>query len=143
MSRKKRPKKNRKKYWAPSLGEGHGPPYRSSALPENLEGHVFLVGNTILGIPRHLKLRHPCCVIYEEGEKVYVSKGTSLANVLPHYRGHYVVVYPDETNGLAKPTAFEKFRRYLPRRSLFREDCLGSLSDKDFERIREALHSDG
>lgn len=106
-------------------------------------GHIFLVGNVLLGIPRHMSLRHPCCVLHDRGRVVAVSKGTHLTNILPHMRHLYVVVYPDGSNGLTKPTAFEPFARDLPVRSLFPEDRLGCLSQADLGRILEAVTRHG
>lgn len=139
----KRPTRLKPKKSAWIRPEDRGAAQPVSCLPENISGHIFLVGNTILGIPRHLKLRHPCCILYEEGARVFLTKGTALNNILPHYRDHYVVVHPDGLNGLGKPTAFEKFMRELPRRCLFGEDCLGRLSEMDLLRIREAVQKNG
>ncbi len=115
----------------------------SAPFPDDPTGHVFLVGNLILGIPRHLSLRHPCCVLFGEGRHVCVSKGTDLRNVLPHMQDLYVVVYPDGTNGLDRPTAFETIVRHLPLKALFPEDRLGSLSQQDLKRIQEAVFRNG
>jgi len=111
--------------------------------PEELCGHIFQIGNVVLGIPRHLSLRHPCCVLKNKGRLVAVSKGTDLRNVLPHVRDLYVTVYPDATNGLSKPTAFEPFLREIPVRALFPEDHLGVLCPADLRRILEAVERYG
>lgn len=140
---RKRPSHRKPKKSAWVRPQDRGAPPAVSCFPENISGCIFLIGNTILGIPRHLKLRHPCCILYEEGARVYVIKGTALNNILPHYRDHYVIVHPDGLNGLGKPTAFEKFLRELPNRCLFGEDCLGRLSEKDLQRIREAIQENG
>lgn len=115
----------------------------SPSFPDDPIGYVFMVGNRFLGIPSHLSLRHPCCVISGEGNIVSVSKGTDLRNVLPHMRDLYVVVYPDGTNGLIKPTAFETLVRQVPLKALFSEDCLGCLSPEDLKRIQEAVFRNG
>lgn len=125
------------------LGEGLCCRSSSRRFPQDLLGHIFLVGNVILGFSRHLGRRHPCCVLQDRGRMVDVSKGTDLTNILPHMRELYVVVYPDGSNGLTKPTAFEPFKRDLPRRALFQEDCLGSLSEADLQRIVEAVRRHG
>ncbi len=129
--------------WRRSLeGEPVTRPF-SHGLPQELVGHIFLVGNVLLGIPRHMSLRHPCCVLQDRGRMVKVSKGTDLRNVLPHMRELYVVVYPDGSNGLTKATAFEPFSRDLPIKAIFVEDHVGVLSEQDLRRVLEAVARNG
>lgn len=106
---------------------------------EELAGAVYLVGNVVLGIPRHLSLRHPCCVLHVESKRAYVVKGTAWNNILPHMRDLYVLVVPDGGNGLTKPTAFEPILRDIPLKALFPKDLLGRLSKEDLEKIKGAI----
>ncbi|MEJ5375360.1 MAG: hypothetical protein WHX93_02135 [bacterium] len=106
---------------------------------DDLKGHLFLIGNEYLGISREAKLRHPCCVIFEITRKVGVSKGTDPRHIKPSYRDFYVIVKPDAQNGLKKPTAFDPFLREIPTKAIFGEDYMGSLSDKDLQRLLEAV----
>ncbi len=105
----------------------------------DLKGHLFWIGNEYLGISREAKLRHPCCVIFEETRRVKVSKGTDPRHIRPPYRDSYVIVGPDFQNGLKKPTAFDPFLKEIPTKAIFGEDHVGLLSEEDLQRLVEAV----
>jgi hypothetical protein len=103
--------------------------------PEPVPGSLFMVGNRWLGIPRESKLKHPAAVVREGECRRGLSKGTDARRLRPHYAPHYVLVEPDEANGLQKPTAFDPLLRWIGCRRIFAEDYVGRLSGEDFDRL--------
>ena len=90
------------------------------------------------------RVQHPgACLFYFPGEKFVtlvrgVDRNSKIALEFESYRD----VFPDETNGLDKPTRFElvPHRKKTKKVELWAIDRMrGTLSDSDLKRMREEL----
>ena len=112
-------------------------------VAKELPRSVYRVPDGIWGFHAEGRMEHPgvCVSVNPQSGTAFMLKGTDAQRAVARWRT-YVVVNPDATNRLSKPTAFAlEPRRFRIRKIvlLHHDRKIGSLASADFERLQSEL----
>ncbi len=118
---------------------------------DDMIGDIYMVPNKHWGFETINTKDHPgiFCYYDEKQRTVLLFKGMSFRRHHPKYRASYVVIYPDEENGLTNPTLFSlipkpirlhKVKLYYEKGKGNKSRYIGKLSQADFQYILNQLN---
>jgi len=104
---------------------------------QKLIGDLYNIFNSVWKIPKPGK--HPGAVLKANSQyrSLMLSKGTDAKHVQKLWKSYYVIIAPDNENGLSKDTAFEKRPSSISMKKMQNNDRIGRLSKTDLGRLLE------